>query len=586
VVLSVSCGGFKRNIVLFSLKNALKITILPDLEGVSKEALYTENVGLKTTIFELEAAKIDLTGRLSTAEFQLAQLNRLVFGQTRERFVAAQVAQQGTLFNQAPIPSVVDTRPDVVVMETVKQKGQKVGVPNPNHNGRNAFPEHLRREVEILIPQVVLNHPVNFIKIGQIITETLDYTPAKLFVRQQVREKYAFKPTPKKQNNKAGEADNTQQNDTSNTHQDDDINNTPLNVPSIEPLPANRDGIFIAPLPERALPKSIAGSGLLAQVMVDKFVDHLPIDRQAKRWKRESGIDIKGSTVVGWIDGTCDLLMPLYDKLTELVFDCRYLQADESTLKSLENAEKGKTHTSYQWVYRNTEKNLILFDYQRHRSGACLHPYVKKHQGFLQTDGYSVYDALEGLSELTLVNCLAHARREFFEAKSNDPKRAEIALTFIQQLYQIEKEAKDKKQTKEEITKIRQEKCPPILKQFKEWLQAQQLKTIPKSPIGKAIAYTLNRWAKLSVYATDGNIDIDNNLIENAIRPLALGRKNYLFVGSDEGGKRTAMMYSFFATCKAHQVNPLQWLTDVLNKIPNYSISKIHELLPHIWKKG
>ena len=580
---------------------------MPDLETVSKEVLYRENVALKATNFEL-------TGRVLALEFELTELKQLVYGQTRERFIGAQVTQQATLFNQEALTQVVDTPPDVVLTEVVKKKGQKAGVPNPNHNGRNAFPQHLRREVEILTPLIVLNQPLNFTKIGQIITETLDYTPAKLFVRQRVREKYAFKPAPKKQNNmehpdtfgktnegvenKADEGETLHKesfgqhpNEASNTHQDGTLNKVCLNVPpikpldtSIEPLPDNLDGIFIAPLPERALPKSIAEAGLLAQVMVDKFVDHLPIDRQAKRWKRESGMDIKGSTVVGWIEGTCDLLMPLYDKLTELVFDCRYLQADESTLKSLENAPKGKTHTAYQWVYRNTEKNLILFDYQRHRSGACLHPKVKNHQGYLQTDGYSVYDALEGLPQLTLVNCMAHARREFFEAKQNDPQRAEIALNFIQKLYKIEEKKPNENLSTQEITKRRQEKCPPILKEFKEWLDAEHLHTIPKSPIGKAIAYSLNRWAKLTRYATDGNINIDNNLIENAIRPLALGRKNYLFVGSDEGGKRTAMMYSFFATCKAHNVNPLQWLTDVLNKIPKYSISKIHELLPHLWK--
>lgn len=568
---------------------------MPDLENVSKEALYTENVALKARIFAFEASDLAQAGRLSTLEFELAQLKRLIFGQTRERFISAQVAQQATLFNQDPIMEAVDTTPHVVVMEGVKKKGQKAGVPNPNHHGRNAFPEHLRREVEILTPVMVLNNPLNFIKIGQIITETLDYKPASLYVRQRVREKYAFKATPKKQNNmeypdtfgkvdqKAGDGETLYQNEASNTHQQGTENTINIELP-VELLPYNLDGIFIAPLPERALPKSIAEAGLLAQVMVDKFVDHLPIDRQAKRWKRESGMDIKGSTVVGWIDGTCDLLTPLYEKLTELVFDCRYLQADESTLKSLENAPKGKTHTAYQWVYRNTEKNLILFDYQRHRSGDCLHPNVKKHQGCLQTDGYTVYDALEGLSKLTLANCMAHARRKFFEAKQNDPQRAEIALNFIQKLYKIEEKAQKDKLSKQEITKLRQEKCPPILEEFKEWLEAEHLKTTPKSPIGKAIAYTLNRWAKLTLYVTDGNISIDNNLIENAIRPLALGRKNYLFVGSDEGGKRTAMMYSFFATCKAHDVNPLQWLTDVLNKIPKYSINKIHELLPHTWK--
>jgi transposase len=288
--------------------------------------------------------------------------------------------------------------------------------------------------------------------------------------------------------------------------------------------------------------------------------------------------------VVGWIDGTCQLLQPLYDKLTELVFQTPYLQADETTLKSLENAPKGKAHTSYQWVYRNAEKGLVVFDYQRGRSAECLHQAVKKHQGVLQTDGYAVYAALDGLTNLKLANCWAHVRRKFFDAKQNDPQKAEIALAYIQKLYKIEEKARELNLSKDELLIQRQEKCPPILTEFKAWLQEQELKTLPKSPIGIAISYALNRWAKLAIYAEDPNIEIDNNRIENAIRPLALGRKNYLFVGSDQGGNRTAMMYSFFASCHAHNLNPLAWLTDVLNRMPNHPINKIEQLLPHIWK--
>jgi transposase len=545
---------------------------LPDLEDISKEALYTEIVELKETNDELK-------GQVMTLEFQLAQANRLIFGQTRERFVPSEQAQQGSLFDQEVIGKPVENSSHIEQTIVVKKKGQIAGKPNVNHNGRNEFPAHLPRVVEILTPQIVTNHPQIFKKIGQQITETLDYTPAKLFVRQRVREKYVVK-TPTTNENASQNTDNGSDADKDSTSENK--LNTATAIANLDSL-ANFEGVIIAPMPDRPLPKAIADAGLLAQVLVDKFVDHLPIDRQAKRWKRESGIDIKGSTVVGWIDGTCDLLMPLYEKLTELVFDTLYLQADESTLKSLENAPKGKSHTSYQWVYRNVEKGLILFDYQRGRSGNCLHPNVKKHQGFLQTDGYSVYDALEGLPNLTLCNCLAHARREFFDAKQNDPQRAEIALTFIQKLYDIEKKAKEENKSKEELLKQRQEHCPSILAEFKKWLEDQHLKTLPKSPIGKAIAYTLNRWAKLTVYITDPILEIDNNRIENAIRPLALGRKNYLFVGSDEGGKRTAMMYSFFATCAAHNVNPLAWLTDVLQRLPSHPVNRIEQLLPHKW---
>ncbi len=516
---------------------------MPPLDDISKEelykALYNENIELKE--------------KLAGLQFQVAQFNRLVFGQTRERFVPTQSPQQASLFAPHLAPqSNTENSATAVVEAAPKKKGQEAGKPNPNHNGRNQFPAHLPRMVEILTPEIVVANPTDFNKIGQEITETLDYTPAKLFVVQRVREKYVIKEAVK---NAAQE-------------------------PHTEHL---LEGVIIAPMPERPLPKCIAEAGLLAQILVDKFVDHLPVDRQTKRFKRESGIDIKGSTIVGWSVATADLLMPLYDKLTDLVFDCSYLQVDESTLKSLENAPKGKSHTAFQWVYRNVEKGLILFDYQRGRSGKCLHPRVKTHRGYLQSDGYIVYDTLEGLDNLVLVNCMAHARREFFKAKQNDPHRAETALDFIQQLYKIEESIRSEGLQEDKIVERRQKKSIPILLAFKTWLEAENLRTLPQSPIGKAIAYTLNRWTKLTVFTTIGALEIDNNRIENAIRPLALGRKNYLFVGSDEGGKRAAMMYSFFASCKIHHLNPLEWLTDVLRRMPNHPINQIDELLPHKW---
>lgn len=516
---------------------------MPELEAISKEELYFENIALKEKNLSLQ--------------FQVDNFNRMIFGQRRERFVAAQVPQQATLFNPNPTIVAAQKTADTIeemVSDAPKKKGQVAGKANPNHNGRNQFPAHLVRVVETLTPQIVQANSNDFSKIGQEITETLDFKPTKLFVKQYVREKYV-----------AVENQNRGVNTGANTE------------PALM-------GVLIAPMPERPLPKAIAEAGLLAQVMIDKYVDHLPIDRQAKRWKRESGIDISGSTVVGWQSGVCDLMLPLYEKLMESVFDCAYLQADESTLKCLENAPKGKSHTSYQWVYRNVEKGLILFDYQRGRSGECLHPRVKIHKGFLQTDGYSVYDALEGLPDLILSNCMAHARREFFEAKQNDPQRAEKALDFIQQLYQIEEDIRKKGLDTTQTKQRRSEKSIPILTHFKAWLETEQPFTLPQSPIGKAIGYTLKRWAKLTVYTSDGTLEIDNNRIENAIRPLALGRKNYLFTASDEGGKRAAMMYSFFATCKIHNVNPLEWLTDVLRRLPTHPINKIEELLPNLWQ--
>ena len=184
-----------------------------------------------------------------------------------------------------------------------------------------------------------------------------------------------------------------------------------------------------------------------------------------------------------------------------------------------------------------------------------------------------------------MLNCFAHVRREFFEAQQNDPQRAEKALVFIQNIYKVEQHIRENNLDHDHSRHYRTEKAIPVLNEFKIWLDQQANKVLPKSPIGKAIAYALKRWNKITNYTTQGFLEIDNNRIENAIRPLALGRKNFLFVGSDDGGKRTAMMYAFFATCNAHNINPLEWLTDVFKRINSCPINNIESLLPHIWHK-
>ncbi len=531
---------------------------MPELENISKEALYLENLALKNQVADFKNQIADFRNQVADLKFQLSNLTRAVFGQTRERFVPDVSPQQISLFAPAQTPPVAAPVAAVVAavvadtkVENVPQKkGQKAGKANPNHKGRNAFPEHLPREVTILTPEAVEANPEDFSKIGQEVTETLDYIPGKVIVKQYIREKYVATPKKNQSNTEGGVT-----------------------------------GVLIAPMPDRVLPKGILEAGFMARIAVDKFVDHLPIDRQTKRWQREFGVTISGSTLVGSLAAVCDLMLPMYEKLTEQVFDCAYLQADESTMKCLENAPKGKSHTAYQWVYRNVEKGLVLFDYQRGRGGDCLHPKVKTHRGFLQTDAYAVYDALNGRPHLVLANCFAHARREFFDAQQNDPKNATIALDYIQKIYKIEDEIRILNLNKEQTQQRRSEKTIPILNDFKVWLEEIRDNVLPKSPIGRAIAYTLNRWGKLTLFANNGILEIDNNRIENIIRPLALGRKNYLFAGSDEGGKRAAMMYSFFASCKIHNINPLDWLTDVLRRIPAQPINKIEELLPHLWQK-
>jgi transposase len=210
---------------------------------------------------------------------------------------------------------------------------------------------------------------------------------------------------------------------------------------------------------------------------------------------------------------------------------------------------------------------------------------LKDFQGYLQTDGYVAYEDFDKRQGVIHMHCMAHARRKFSEALQNDQARAEYALGMFQKLYAIERKIKDDALSQQAALQLRQEQAVPILKTLKEWMTAEYLKVLPKSAIGQAIDYCLPRWEKLSIYTTNGSLHIDNNPVENAIRPVALGRKNYLFAGSHDAAQRAAMVYSLFATCKFHNINPYNWLKDVLERLHLYTTSNVSELLPQNWKK-
>jgi transposase len=209
---------------------------------------------------------------------------------------------------------------------------------------------------------------------------------------------------------------------------------------------------------------------------------------------------------------------------------------------------------------------------------------LKDFKGYLQTDGYDVYDYFGRQNGVTLVGCMAHARRKFDEALPNDKQRAEHVLTLMQQLYAIERKAKEENLNFAQRYELRQQQAIPILNTLVQWMKEQYASVPDKSLIGRALFYSLQRWEKLCLYTTDGKLQIDNNLVENSIRPVAIGRKNYLFAGSHNAAQRAAMLYSLLGTCKINNINPYDWLRDVFERIPSHSINKIQELLPHNWK--
>jgi len=274
------------------------------------------------------------------------------------------------------------------------------------------------------------------------------------------------------------------------------------------------------------------------------------------------------------------LLDPLYEKLQEKVKQSTYLMADETPIPVLTKDKPGSTHKGFHWVYYSPLEKLVCFDYRKGRGRDGPLEFLEGFRGTLQTDGYSAYNEFEKHQGIILLACMAHARRKFEQALENDPQRAEYALAKMQDLYDIERKARELELSFDERKKLRQEESLPVLTELESWMKEQLSEVLPQSAIGKAITYTLKLWKRLVRYADDGRWDIDNNLIENSIRPVALGRKNYLFAGSHEGAMRAAMMYSFLGTCKINNVEPLSWLKDVLTRIPDHSIHKLEELLP------
>lgn len=473
---------------------------------------------------EYEQLKADL----AELKQQYGDLQRLVFGSKSERFIPINNDQLGLFDLESEVVGIEPSAQTISYQKQVKPKGKK-------HPVRALLPAHLPRTEEVIEPEGLEE---GMKKIGEEVTEILEHVPAKLYVRRIVGPKYV-KP--------------------------------------------KQDKIIVGQLPSLPIPKGNAGPGLLAHIQVSKWVDHLPFYRQVQIYKRE-GIKLAESTINGWFNATCSLLEPLYDRLAEQVQQQDYLQADESPIRVQDSHKQGTTHIGYHWVYHAPGKKLAVFDYQPSRSQKGPHDFLKSFQGHLQTDGYAAYNELGKRPGVTLLACMAHARRYFEKALDNDRQLAEHALEVVQCLYAIERTASDDQISDTDRKLARQEKAQPILKKWKQWLDTQQDKVAPKSTIGKAINYTLGLWPRLVGYTENGHYRIDNNLIENAIRPLALGRKNYLFAGSHPAAQRAAMMYSFFATCKLNEVEPYQWLKTTLEQIPDAKVNDLDRFLPQNWQ--
>ncbi len=459
---------------------------------------------------------------------QLSELRRMIFGAKSERFVAADV-NQPTLFDL----------PEEQTKQQVKQEKQEIAYTRNKPTEKKQplrleLAPHLPRKEEVIEPEEL---PEGAKKIGEAVTEVLEYEPANIYVRRIIRPKYIVSTTDEQ----------TQ--------------------------------ITIGQLPTLPIPKGNAGAGILAYILVSKFVDHLPFYRQKQIFKRQ-GVVIAESTLNGWFNATTRLLEPLYETLKKKLLSSGYIMADETPLPVLTKDKPGATHKGYHWVYYDAVNKLVLFEYQKTRGREGPDNMLKGFSGYLQTDGYGAYSHFENQKDITLLSCMAHARRKFEHAKDNDLKRSEEALLLFQKLYEIERQAKEQELDFDQVKALRQKEAVPALNDMETWLKEHVYQVLPKSAIGEAIAYTLKLWPRLKRYVEQGRFQIDNNLIENSIRPVALGRKNYLFAGSHHAAQQAAIIYSLLATCKINNVEPFGWLKHVLDIIPDYPANQLYKLLP------
>lgn len=397
---------------------------------------------------------------------------------------------------------------------------------------RKALPENLRREIIEIEPTEIPDGAVRF---DQEITEVLEVRLAEVYVKRYVRAKYAL---------------------------------------------ANEEGVIIADLPKLPIYKGNAGASMLAFLLISKYQDHLPWYRIRSIFKRQ-GFELSDSTVNNWFMAVSNLLTPLYNLMVDRVKLAEYLQVDESTIPVIDPDKKGKTHTGYFWVYHSPPDKIVTFDYQKGRSAKFPKAFLQDFKGHVQTDAYAGYNFVAERNDINHIGCMAHARRKFIEAEKNDRLRSETMVKMLAELYAVEKKAREKGMTNDERHVLREQESIPALEQIKLWLDQNIYQCTPDSKIGKAIKYMLGHWNKLSGYVNDGKLEIDNNLAENKIRLLALGRKNFLFAGNHNAAQNAAMIYSFLGTCKANNVNPNQWLEYAIARLPYSKSTEDHiELLP------
>ncbi len=490
---------------------------------------------LLRTMAQLDATQAQLAAKereLQRVRHWLEQLLRHRYGQKRERvdenqlfMFAVEIASTGQ--EPPPEPKPAHNAPS----------------PIPPGHGRQRLPQSLaRRRVVYDLAGEERQCPEchgELRSIGEEVSERLEYVPASLEVIEEACRKYAC---PK------------------------------------------GCAVVTAAKPPAPIEKGLAGPGLLAHVAVSKYGDHLPLHRQESIFARQ-GVELSRQTMCGWMRECAGLVSPLYELMKQRALSSKVVQTDDTPVPVLD-PELPRTRIGRIWTYvGDPDHPYTVYDYTPNRSRAGPDEFLKSFRGYLQADAYSGYDEIYQDAErgVTEVACWAHARRKFFEAQSSDIMRSMVVLAYIHLLYAVEREAREGQLDAAARLALRQARSRPLLDDLKAYLERERPQVLPKSPIAQAIAYTLSNWEALARYTEDGDLEIDNNGAERSLRGVAVGRRNWTFFGSDNGGHTAAVLGSLIATAKRHRIDPFAYLRDVFARISAHPRNRLEQLLPDQW---
>lgn len=499
---------------------------------------------LQQIVLQLLQAVEDKDQLLARVQHQLAQLLRYRYGQKRERIDENQLflfAAQIIAAGQQSRGGTPSEEPAVGLSSRAESK-EKKEKPERGGHGRKTLPASLeRRRVVFDLEESqrqcqYCQTPMQ--KIGEDVSERLEFVPASLQVIEEVRPKYAC---------------------------------------------AKGCGVVAAQKPASPIEKGLPGPGLLAQVAVSKYGDHLPLNRMESIFQRQ-GVELSRKTMCDWMAACAELVRPVWERMREVVLTSKAVQTDDTPVPVLDR-EFTRTRTGRIWTYvGDANSPYIVYDYTGNRSREGPEEFLRGYKGYLQADAYAAYDAMfkNPKRSLTEVACWAHSRRYFFDAQTSDVCRATVMLAYIQLLYEVEREARNA--TAEQRRELRQAKARPILEDIKNYLQTEKPKVLPKSPMGVAIDYTLSNWEALLRYTEDGDLEIDNNAAERSLRPIVVGRRNWLFYGSDKGGRTGAVLSTLIASCKRLRIEPFAYLRDLFTRISAHPHHHLDELLPDKWR--